>query len=119
MWSVSGGIQDEGKTVDIPQQLTVTIFFIIVMQLLELQIPMFRERLILDIELEINLVKLPFSLRIHSASFEDGTLRVDPIAQFQAPLWHFTCNARRETNAVLVEVFKMKVKRSTAQNNSQ
>jgi hypothetical protein len=38
---VSGGIQDEDKTVDIPTLLTVNMFYITVTQLVELQIPVF------------------------------------------------------------------------------
>jgi hypothetical protein len=47
IWSVSGGIQDEVKTVDHPKLLTVTIFSIIITQLLELQLPLFLGRLTL------------------------------------------------------------------------
>jgi hypothetical protein len=79
-WSVSGGIQDEGKTVNSPQQLTVTMYFRVFTHLLEVNIPIILDRH--AIEIETNLVELRFSLRIKLVSFEDGTLRLDPPAQF-------------------------------------
>jgi hypothetical protein len=125
-WSVSGDIQDEDKTVESPKPLTVTMPFVIVMQLLELEIPVYLVRLALAIEtereIETNFVEPPFSFRNRSAIFEGFSLIVDPRAQwrvFLVSLWHIACNAGRETGGVSVGVFKMKVKRSTAQNNSQ
>jgi hypothetical protein len=91
-WSVSGGIQDEGKIADSPNQLTVTMFYIIVKQLLEMQIP----RAAHAKELETNFVEPNFSFRIHFATFKDWTLIADPLAQFRVflvPEWHIACNA--------------------------
>jgi hypothetical protein len=75
---VSGDIQHEGATVDHPKQLTMTMFYIIVKQLLELKIPI----LLPGSKNETNLVKLLFSFRIHFSMFEACTLIVDPLAQF-------------------------------------
>jgi hypothetical protein len=66
-WGVSGGIQDEDKTLDSPNQLTVTMFSIIGLQLLELQIPVFLIVLVVGIVIETNFVKHPFSFLIHFA----------------------------------------------------
>jgi hypothetical protein len=107
---VSGGIQDEDKTVDIPNQLTVTMFYIIVTQLLELQIPVFLIVLVLGTEIETNFVEPPFSFRIHYAIFEVRTLPIDPSSQLwvkAVACWHSTCKAGRETGGVLVAI-KMK-----------
>jgi hypothetical protein len=85
--------------VDSPKQLTVTMFFIIVMQLLELQIPIL-VHLVLETELETNLVQLRFSFVIQFAIFEGYTLRLDPSAQFCVFLvlmWHITFNSGRDT----------------------
>jgi hypothetical protein len=99
------------------------MFFIICTQLLELKIPHILVRHhALGIESKTNLVELRFSLRINFVSFEDGSLPADPTAQFIVFLvliWHIACNARRDTSVVLVGMFKMKTKRSRAQNNSQ
>jgi hypothetical protein len=74
------------------------MFSMIVLQLLELQIPSFLLRLVPDREFKTNLEQLLFSFRIHSAIFEQVTLPLDPTAQ----LWvkavvvrHFKCNSRR------------------------
>jgi type III secretory pathway component EscV len=72
---------DEGKTVDSRQQLTVTMFFIIVMEFLELRIPIFLVRLVVGIENETNFFKLLSSFRIHNVIFEACTLIVDPSAE--------------------------------------
>jgi hypothetical protein len=98
MWSVSGGVQDEGKRPRAQKQLTVAMFSIIITQLLELQIPCFLVRLVLGIELETNFVEPSFSFRIHSASFEACTLPTDPTIQlrdFLVPFSHIACNSRR------------------------
>jgi hypothetical protein len=92
--------------------------FIIAMQLLEMQLPGF----VVQIELESNLVEPLFSFLIHFASFEAFTLSVDPSAQWRVFLeldWHISCNSGTEISGVLVGVFKMKIKRLIAQNNSQ
>jgi hypothetical protein len=81
MWSFSGGIQDEGKTVDNPKQLTVAMFSIIILELLKLQIPLSLVLLELDREFKTNLVEPPLSFRIHVATFEESTLPMDPSAQ--------------------------------------
>jgi hypothetical protein len=47
MWSVSLGTQDEGKRVYSPKQLTVTMFSMLVLQLLELQFSNFLIRLVI------------------------------------------------------------------------
>jgi hypothetical protein len=80
------------------------LFSITSTQLLELQIPAFLKRLrfalALGIKIETNFVEPRFSVLIHCASFEDGTLIDDPTAQlwvFLAPLWRIACNAGRET----------------------
>jgi hypothetical protein len=85
--------KDEGKTIDSPKQLTVPMFFMIVLQLLELGIPIILVRLVLHREFKTNLVELGFSFNIHSTSMLNFTLRLDPMAQ----LWvkavkdrHFT-----------------------------
>jgi hypothetical protein len=96
------------------------MFFIICTQLLELKIPHILVRHALGIEIETNLVELRFSFRIHF--IEALTLIADPSAQlfvFLVLIWHIACNARRDTSVVLVGMFKMKTKRSRAQNNSQ
>jgi hypothetical protein len=119
-WGVSGGIEDEDKTVDSPEQLTVTMFRIKIKQLLEPQMPVFL--IVLEIEYETDFVEPHFSFRIHSGSFEGYTLPVDPIGQcrvFLVILWNIACNSGRAAGGVLEGVLKMKVKRSTAQNNSQ
>jgi hypothetical protein len=97
------------------------MFSRIVTQLLELQIPLFL-LLVLEIEIETDFVEPSVSLEIHYANFEGMTLILDPIGQllvFLEAFWHFTCNTGRATGGVLVGVFKMKVKWSTAKNNSQ
>jgi hypothetical protein len=118
-WSVSGDIHDEDKTVDIPRQLTVTIFFTIVLQLIELQIPVSLVRIVLEFENETNFVQHPFSFRIHFAFSEGFTLRADPLAQCSlVVLCHIAYNTRRETVGVS-GVFKRKIRWLTAPNNSQ
>jgi hypothetical protein len=116
-------VNDDGKTVDIPKQLTVTMFYIIILQLFELQIPFWLVRPVLQhSKLKTNLVELLFSFKIHSTFFEDGTLLGDPFTKLRVKagtLWNLACNAAREEGGVLVEVFKMKVIRWTVQNNSQ
>jgi hypothetical protein len=57
------------------------MFFIIVTQLLELQIPNVQVRHDLQLEIEFNFVEPLFSFRIHFVIFEDSTLIVDPLAQ--------------------------------------
>jgi hypothetical protein len=77
---------------------------------------------ILDFESEINFVEHPFSFRIDFSSYKACTLLVDPTAQlwvFLVPVWHIAYNAGGQTGGLLVRVFKMKIKRSTVQNNSQ
>jgi hypothetical protein len=114
--------KDEGKTVDIPKQLTVPMFSMILLQLLEMHIPIFLVCLVPDREFKSNLVERSFSLNIHSAIFEEGALHVNPITQLWVKavlLWHIAYNTGRETVGVSVGVFKMMVKRSAAQNNSQ
>jgi hypothetical protein len=69
------------------------MFSIKVLQLLELQIPIFLVRLVLDREDKTNLVEPRLSFNIHSTFFKDGTLRADPAAQLRVkavPVWHFT-----------------------------
>jgi hypothetical protein len=88
---------------------TVIVLSIIVLQLLELQFPIFLFRLVPDREFKTKLVELRFSFKIHSAIFEDGTLLVDPTDQLWVKAvasFHFTYNAAREKGEVLVEVFK-------------
>jgi hypothetical protein len=90
------------------------MFYIIITQLIELQIPLF-----LAVELETNFLKPTFSFLIHHAVFEECTLLVDPSAQFWVflvPEWHTACNSGRRQGGTLVGVFKMKAKRSTAPN---
>jgi hypothetical protein len=104
-----GGSQDEDKTVDSPTQLTVTMYAIIVAQLLELQIPFFVLRLVVSrFESETNFVEPPFSYMVHFAIFEACTLRADPIGQFRVflvPSWHIACNPKkRAVGGVLVGV---------------
>jgi hypothetical protein len=87
----SDGIRDEGKTVDNPKQLTVTMSFIIFTQLIKLRIPKFLVHLVLRKELETNFFELLNSFVIHYAIFEDSALRVDPSAQFRVfpvPSWN-------------------------------
>jgi hypothetical protein len=122
MWSVSGGVQDEDRTVDSPKQLTVAMYFIIFTQLIKLRIPNFLVCLDLGIESKPNFFQLLNSFRIQFAFSEDRPLIANPTAQFPVFLvlkWHFTCNVGRDICGVLVGVFKMKVKQSAAQNNSQ
>jgi hypothetical protein len=91
MWSVSGGIQDEGKTIDSPKQLTVTMNFIIFTQLIKLRIPKYLIRLVHGIEIEPNFFELLSSFLIHFAIFEGGTLRAEPKAKFWVflvPCWN-------------------------------
>jgi hypothetical protein len=117
--------KDHGKRAESPKQLTVTMFSIIVLQLLKLQIPFFLFHRVIGIEIKFNFVELHFPFKIHSTFFQDGTLRLDPSAQ----LWvkavascHYTCNAGREERGVLVEGYssKMTVRRGpTAQIDSQ
>jgi hypothetical protein len=67
-------------------------------------------------EVEANFIEPLFLFWIH-ISFQ--TLRLDPFPQLWfilVPLWHISCKSGRETGGVLVRVFKMKVKQSTAQN---
>jgi hypothetical protein len=123
MWSVSGGIQDEGKTVDSPKQLTVTLFFITFTQLIKLIIPIFLVLLVLVLEIEIepNFFELLNSIRIHFAVFEGGTLFIDPSAQWRVFLvfdWNIACDSGRDICSFSVGI-QDKEKRSTAQNNSQ
>jgi hypothetical protein len=78
-----------------PKQLTMTMFFIIFTQLLELRIPIFLVHLVLGIEIETNFFELLSSVLIHFAIFEACTLIVDPNAQcrvFLVLLWHSACN---------------------------
>jgi hypothetical protein len=56
------------------------MFFIIVTQLLELQIPNMLVRHARGMEIEFNFVEPLFSFQVHFASFEDGTLFTDPSA---------------------------------------
>jgi hypothetical protein len=82
---------------------------IIVLQLQELQIPIFLVCIFPDREVKRNLVKLSFSFKIHSTFLENETLLVDPSAQLwvkAVTLWNITCNTKREKGRVLVEVFK-------------
>jgi hypothetical protein len=84
--------KDEGKTVGSPKQLTVTMFSMIALQLFELQNPIFF-LLVHGIEIEVKLVELRFSFKIHRAIFEACTLLVNPSAQLWVePVtgWHFT-----------------------------
>jgi hypothetical protein len=86
----------------------------IVLQLLELQIPFFVVGLVLDREFKTNLGELRFSFNIHFVIFEEGTLPLDPTAQFYVKavtLRHFTYNAGRVDGRVLVEGFKDEGKR--------
>jgi hypothetical protein len=79
------------------------MFFIIVTQLLELQIPIL-VHLVLATELEANFVEHPFSFVIHYAIFEDSALRVNSSAQFRVfpvPSWHIACNSGREVGELL------------------
>jgi hypothetical protein len=97
--------------VDSQKQLTVTIFSIIAMQLLELLIPVFLFWHALGIEIETNFDKLILSFQIHFVFSEGCTLRPHPVAQgrvCRVPLWHIACKAGRETDVVLVGVFKVK-----------
>jgi hypothetical protein len=85
------------------------MFFIIVTQLLELQVPVF----LIGFEIETNLVEFRCSFRLHSFFLEYETLLIDPVGQCRVFLvlsWHFTCNAGREEGRVLVEAFKDKGK---------
>jgi hypothetical protein len=81
-WGVNGGIQDEDKTLDSPNQLTVTMFSVIGLQLLELQIPVFLVRLDLGIEIKskTDFVELPFSFLIYFAISGACALIADPMA---------------------------------------
>jgi hypothetical protein len=72
------GYTKRAKTVDSAKQLTVTIFFVIVLQLLELHIPVSLVHIALDFK--TNLVKPLFPFLFHSTIFEAITLTVDPIA---------------------------------------
>jgi hypothetical protein len=65
---------DEGTTVNSPKQLTMTMFSKIVLQLLELQIPVFHVHLVPGTEIKTNFVEPRFSFLIHLAIFEDFTL---------------------------------------------
>jgi hypothetical protein len=83
----------------------VTIFSIIILQLFELQIPIFLARFVLNRCFKTNLVKLRFSFHSQFAILEDFTLLLDPTAQLwvkAVTLQHFTCNARREAGRELV-----------------
>jgi hypothetical protein len=62
------------KTINSPNQLTVVMFYIIITQLRELQIPI----LVPGKDNETNLVELRLSFLIHYAIFEVFTLLVDP-----------------------------------------
>jgi hypothetical protein len=73
---------------------------IIVLQLLELECPIFLVDLVLHRKFKTNLVELRFSFKVHSTFFEDGTLLVDPIGQWSVPAWYFTYNAEREEGRV-------------------
>jgi hypothetical protein len=109
MWSVSGSIQDEGKTVDSPEQLTVTMLFIVFTQLIKVRNPKCLVRLGLVLNRETNLVELSFPLNIHFTILEECALFIDLTAQFWVllvPVWHFTCKSGRKTCGVLVRVFK-------------
>jgi hypothetical protein len=75
------------------------MFYIIVTQLLELQIPDFLIGLILGTEIETNFVEPPFSFRIHYVIFEVRALPIDPSSQ----LWvkavafrHIACKSGRD-----------------------
>jgi hypothetical protein len=72
------------------------MIFTIVLQLLELQIPVFLVPLVLGIERKTNFVEPLFSFQAHFALSEACTLIVDPTAQLWDKAWHFTCNARRD-----------------------
>jgi hypothetical protein len=92
--------KDDGNTVDSPKQLTLTMLYMIILQLLELQIPLFLVRLVLHRKFKTNLVELRFSFKVHSTFFEDGTLPPDPTAQLwvkAVTLWNITCKSGRET----------------------
>jgi hypothetical protein len=81
------------------------MFSFIVLQPLELRIPVFLIGLVLGIEIETNFVEHPFSFRFHSAIVEACTLIVDPIAQCRVTLvsrWHIACKAGREIGGALV-----------------
>jgi hypothetical protein len=93
MWSVSGGIPNERKTVDTPKQLTVTMFYIIITQVIKLRIPkyLFAFGPVLGIESKPNFFELLNSFRIQFAIFEACTLSLDPNAQcrvFLVLLWN-------------------------------
>jgi hypothetical protein len=99
------GIQDDGKAVDSPKQLTMTMFSIIILQLLELHIPIFLFRLVPKREFKTKLVELRFSFSVHSAILEEGTLLAHPLPQSwvkAVAAWHSTWNSGRETGGVLV-----------------
>jgi hypothetical protein len=77
----------------------MTMFFIIIKQLLELQIP----TLVLGRENETHFIEPPFSFLIQYAIFEDLPLSVDPFTQcrvFMILIWHITCNSGREREVV-------------------
>jgi hypothetical protein len=108
--------------VDSPKQLTVTMFFIIVLQSCELQIPFPLVRFVGEIKLETNFVEHRFSFRIHYALSEACPLIVHPSTQLWGFLvlpWHIAYNALRKKVGVLVVIFKTKIKRSISHNNSQ
>jgi hypothetical protein len=87
------------------------MFFIIVTKLLQLRIPYFLVRFVLDIDLKTNFVEPSFSFQIHFAVFEVSTLIADPNAQLwvvNVRLWHFSYMSGGETGGMLVGVFKMK-----------
>jgi hypothetical protein len=67
---------DEDKTADSRKLLTMTMFSVIVLQPLELQIPVF----LIVLAIETNFVKHPFSFRIHTTILEVKTLVFDPTA---------------------------------------
>jgi hypothetical protein len=77
------------------------MFFTIVTQPLEVQIPI----LAMSRENETNLIELLFSFLIHFAIFEECTLIVDPHGPLRVFLvlhWHIACKFGREREEVLV-----------------
>jgi hypothetical protein len=81
------------------------MFSMIVLQLRELQFPIFLFRLVPDREFKTKLVELRFSFKIHSVNFKEGTLSVD-LAQLwvKAVLaWHLTYNAHPAIKRIVCE----------------
>jgi hypothetical protein len=81
------------------------MFSKIVLQLLELQIPVFFH----GIEIETNFVEHPFSFLVQFSTSEDSTLIVEPFAQwrvFLAHEWHTVCNSGKRQMESLVGIFQ-------------